>query len=290
MANYTAEELKGLQEKSLEMAKYFVKFCEEHNLLCYFCGGGCIGTIRHHGFIPWDDDLDLFMPRKDYERLAEIWNQEADTKRYILSKSSMNYHDRNLFLTIRDQNTTQIKPYQADLDIPQGIPLDILPLDGYPNSEWKRKVQVFWALIYSLYCAQTIPENHGGTMKMLGKIALGVVPFRKMRYLIWKFAEKQMIKYKIEDCEYITELCSGPYYMKKKYPKEAFEAAVYKDFEDTKMPIPVGYDSYLRIAFGDYMKMPPKEKQKAHHDSKFLDINHGYKQYKGVHYCVEDKK
>ena len=58
-------------------------------------------------------------------------------------------------------------------------------------------------------------------------------------------------------------------------------------FEDTEMPIPVGYDTYLRIAFGDYMKLPPKEKQKAHHECSFMDLNNSYKKYKGIHYCKE---
>lgn len=287
MPDYTQKELKGLQQRSLEMAKYFVDFCQQHHLLCYFCGGGCIGAIRHKGFIPWDDDLDFFMPRTDYEKLAKIWNQEADTTRYVLSKSDRNQIDRNLFLTIRDQHTTQIKPYQVDLDIPQGIPLDVLPLDGYPNSKMKRRVQCFWALVYSLYCAQTVPEKHGKLMTVGSRIALKLVPSRSLRYRIWKFAEKQMTRYDIKDCEYITELCSGPYYMKKKYPKRAFEAAVWKEFENEKMPIPIGYDEYLRIAFGDYMKMPPKEKQKAHHDTVFLDTDKSYKEYKGIYYCTK---
>ena len=68
-------DLKAIQARSLEMAEYFVAFCKEHDLLCYLCGGGAIGALRNKGFIPWDDDLDFFMPRKDYEKLAELWPQ-----------------------------------------------------------------------------------------------------------------------------------------------------------------------------------------------------------------------
>lgn len=285
MNEYTVEELKGIQKKSLEMAKYFVDFCNENQLLCYFCGGGCIGAVRHQGFIPWDDDLDFFMPRKDYEKLAIRWLQKADTERYELSKSDRIKIDRNLFLTIRDSETTQIKPYQEDLDIPQGIPLDVLPLDGYPNTKIKRVCQCFWALVYSIYCAQTVPKNHGKLVQIAGRILLGIIRSKEMRYRIWKFAEKEMTKYSIDTCDNITELCSGPYYMKKKYPKKAFESAVWKDFEGEKMPIPAGYDAYLTIAFGEYMKMPPKEKQKPHHETEFLDVCSSYKKYKGIYYC-----
>ncbi|MDU6268314.1 MAG: LicD family protein, partial [Streptococcus mitis] len=110
-------DLKAIQARSLEMAEYFVAFCKEHDLLCYLCGGGAIGALRNKGFIPWDDDLDFFMPRKDYEKLAELWPRYAD-ERYFLSKSNKDFVDRNLFITIRDKETTCIKPYQQDLDLP----------------------------------------------------------------------------------------------------------------------------------------------------------------------------
>ena len=285
MSKLTQEELNLLQKKSIEMATFFVEFCKKHHLTCYLCGGGCIGTIRHKGMIPWDDDLDFFMPREDYEKMWRLWKKENKETGYVLEKTDKDHVDHNLFVTIRDKNTTLIKPYQKDLDITHGVALDILPLDGYPNTKFQRKLQCFWALVYSLYCAQLVPENHGGKVAMLGKLALGIIPGKKMRYRIWKFAEKQMTKYHISDCNGITELCSGPGYMKNWYPKDAFEHAIFMPFEDRTMPIPVGYDAYLKIAFGDYMQMPPRHQRVGHHDALFMDLSHSYKIYKNVYYC-----
>ena len=275
--------MEPLQAKCLEMAEYFVQFCKENNLLCYLCGGGAIGTLRHKGFIPWDDDLDFFMPRKDYEKLAQLWPQKADS-RYQLSKSNENYIDRNLFITIRDTQTTCIKPYQQDLDIPHGLALDVLPLDYYPANGLSRKKQVIAALVYSLFCAQTIPEKHGGIMKWGSQALLALVPSKKLRYKIWKKAEAEMTKYIKEESDGITELCSGPYYMKKKYPISSFEDALWLPFEETELPIPVGYDVYLKTAFGDYMTPPPVEKQVAHHDAVLIDLEKSYTHYKGEYY------
>ena len=275
--------MEPLQAKCLEMAEYFVQFCKENNLLCYLCGGGAIGTLRHKGFIPWDDDLDFFMPRKDYEKLAQLWPQKADS-RYQLSKSNENYIDRNLFITIRDTQTTCIKPYQQDLDIPHGLALDVLPLDYYPANGLSRKKQVIAALVYSLFCAQTIPEKHGGMMKWGSQALLALVPSKKLRYKIWKKAEAEMTKYTEEESDGITELCSGPYYMKKKYPISSFEDALWLPFEETELPIPIGYDEYLKTAFGDYMTPPPVEKQVAHHDAVLIDLEKSYTHYKGEYY------
>lgn len=275
--------MEPLQAKCLEMAEYFVQFCKENDLLCYLCGGGAIGTLRHKGFIPWDDDLDFFMPREDYEKLAQLWPQKADS-RYQLSKSNENYIDRNLFITIRDTQTTCIKPYQQDLDIPHGLALDVLPLDYYPANGLSRKKQVIAALVYSLFCAQTIPEKHGGIMKWGSQVLLALIPSKKLRYKIWKKAEAEMTKYTKEESDGITELCSGPYYMKKKYPISSFEDALWLPFEETELPIPIGYDDYLRTAFGDYMTPPPVEKQVAHHDAVLVDLEKSYTHYKGEYY------
>ena len=283
-------ELRDLQLKGLEILLYFKKFCEENNLKFYLCGGCCIGAIRHEGFIPWDDDVDVFMPRSDYEKLHVLWDKLADTKRYECVYMKKDNLCRQIFTTISDASTTMIKPDHEDLDIPHGVTIDVFPLDGCPESRIKRYSQMFWALIYSLYFAQVVPKNHGKGIELIGKFMLNIVPSEKYRYKIGKFAEKNMSKYSIADCKYITELCAGPHYMKNEYTKEIFSGAVYKEFEGYKLPLPKGYDDYLHIAFGDYMKLPAKEKQIPHHDAIFLDLTTGYKNYKGKYYCKGDRK
>ncbi|MDR1628282.1 MAG: LicD family protein [Oscillospiraceae bacterium] len=271
--------LRQLQLKSLGIFIYFKEFCEKHNLMFYFCGGCCIGAVRHKGFIPWDDDIDVFMPRRDYEKLYSLWQENGDNSRYSLLRNTEEKFAGSIFTTIVDNNTTLIKPDTKDLDIPQGVSIDVFPLDGAPGGKLARSMQLFWSLIHGLYSAQIVPRNYGKLVKLVGKILLGAVPDKKTRYKISKFAESQMSKHKIENCENITELCAGPKYMRNQYPKIIFSSSIYEEFEGMKMPIPIGYDRYLKIAFGDYMAVPPKEKQISHHDVVFMDLEKSYKEY-----------
>lgn len=267
-------ELRKIQEKELECLIYFKKFCEKNNLLFYLCGGCCIGAIRHKGFIPWDDDIDIFMPRDDYEKLFRLWNRTTDAnKRFKLLRTDSVIFTGNIFTTIIDSSTTCIKSEQQHLNIPHGLMMDIFPLDGCPKSNFKRKLQMLHCIIYSLFLSQVIPEKHGKIVTLGSKILLNIFRSPNIREKIWRYCQRKMSKYKISDCEYITELCAGPHYMKNKYPKEIFASAVYKEFEGLQMPLPVGYDKYLRIAFGDYMKMPPISEQKPHHDIIFYDLS-----------------
>ncbi len=287
MHSYTDEELKKIQQISLDMASVFWDFCKENQLTAYFCGGGCIGALRHQGFIPWDDDLDFFMPRDDYEKFIRLWNSYEPGQYMALSVQDKEHMDHNLFATLRNRNTTLIKPYQKELDIVHGVVLDIIPLDGYPDSSFQRKKQVIWAYIYSLFCAQVVPEKHGGLMALGSRFLLGIFRSRNVRYRIWRTAKKHMTRYRIQDCEGITELCSGPGYMRNWYDKRWFRTYKEVAFEDRLMPIPVGHDEYLHVAFGDFMQLPPKEKRVANHDCLFLDLDHPCEKYRGSKYYNE---
>lgn len=264
--------LRQLQLKQLDMLRYFKSFCDEHGLLFYFCGGCCIGTLRNKGFIPWDDDIDMFMPRDDYERLPKLWEKYSKNPRFLCIKTNDEIFTGNIFTTIVDTQSTCVKLNQVDIDVPHGLVMDIFPLDGCPKG-FKRKTQKLWALIYALFLSEVVPQNHGSVVKLGGSILLGIFRGKGLRKKIWRLAERRMSRFKIKDCECITELCAGPKYMNNEYPKEVFESACLKEFEGMMMPIPAGYDTYLSMAFGDYMTLPPENLRVPHHDLVYLDLD-----------------
>jgi lipopolysaccharide cholinephosphotransferase len=269
----TSETLRELQLKQLDMLKYFRDFCDKNSLRFYLIGGGLIGALRNGGFVPWDDDVDVLMPRNDYEKLNKLWKEQHADGRFRLLKTDDEMFTGNIFITITDTNYTMVKSNQTEVDIPHGLVLDVFPLDVCPNSRFARKMQFVWTLLYSLFLAQVVPENHGGLVGFGSKILLGIFRGKKLRNRIWRFCERKMTQYKLEENDCVTELCSGPHWMKIEYPKHIYDGVDYVTFEGLKMPCMSGYDEYLTMVFGNYMTEPPKEEQVPHHDIAYLDLN-----------------
>lgn len=276
-------ELKKIQDKNFELLCFFKDFCEKHKLKFFLSGGSCLGAVRHKGFIPWDDDVDLLMPRKDYEKLETLWNMYVDTKKYSICRPNDTLANGNKYITIHDNNSTFIQKGRESFDANHGVALEVLPLDGYPKKNTERYLQIFWAIIFSLYANQTVPLRAKGVSKLICKFLLHLVSSRKKQYQIFHYAEKQMSKYDINDCDFWAVLCTFKN-IKHKYSKRMFTETAWLNFNGVEMPCPSDYDSYLKMLYGDYMKLPPENEQLHKHECVFLDLDTPYYVYKGEYY------
>ena len=279
----TPELLRELQLKQLPMLEYFRDFCEKNGLTFYLIGGGLIGALRNGGFVPWDDDVDVMLLREDYEKLPKLWREQNADGRFRLLKTDDDMFTGNIFITITDTYYTMVKTNQTKVDIPHGLVLDVFPLDVAPDGRFARKMQFVWTMIYSLFLAQIVPENNGGLMAFGSRVLLGIFRGKKIRNKIWRMAERHMTKYKLSENKCVTELCTGPKWMRPEYPKRIYEGVDYVTFEGLRMPCMAGYDEYLTMVFGDYMTPPPKEQQKPHHDIAYLDLNTPCEAYDSEH-------
>lgn len=277
---------KKMRQKMLDMLLYFKSFCDEHGLRFWLIGGGAIGAVREHGFIPWDDDVDCLMPRPDYEKFPELWEKFGDKSRYTFCRSNreVNYH--HCASSLRDPSTTFICNYNVNSDICHGLALEFGALDATPNSKILQYIQIYNGYLFSLFNFQRLPNNHGNLFRIATKAIYCLIPSKKIRDDIWIRAEKRIKKYSWEDCKYVKELWGKTSFYN--FPKKWFDHVVYLDFEGYKMPLPAGYHEYLSLIFGNYMKRPPIEERVAKHELVYVDMDHPYTDYKGIYYFPQE--
>ena len=284
----TDDDLKQLQKKSLEMAKYVVSFCKERNIRVFFFAGSLLGAVRHNGFIPWDDDIDMNFPAPDFERFVEAWEKEADKERYSLCLQSKDYNDHTLSGSIRDNNTTFITDSTVDLDVNQGLAIDIEPLHACPNSRIGQRVQLILAAGRSLFKAGRVPARQSKVVTMMSKIILGIFRTPGSRYFMWHGLEKLATKAdkKYEKAEFVREFTMFPF-ITWLYPRKWYDGIEWVKFEDTEVPIPVGAHEYLTKRYGYYMELPPEKDRHPEHRIVFMDLDTPYKEYRGKKYFVK---
>ena len=285
--NKQLAETRKIQEKLLEILLYFQQFCQEHDLRFTLAGGTCLGAVRHRGFIPWDDDVDVFMLREDYERLGGMWERFADTGRFACVRSNEQYNIHHTATEIKDSSTTFINRHSVDLDIHQGLMIDVIPLDAVADGGAARLMQMAHGMMYCCFNFQRLPEHKGRLFYYMTKTALDIVRSPKARYRIWKHEEKMHSRYAVEEHPLVASFGEGLSIMRQRFPKEWFLHPGTAVFEGHEMPVPADVDQYLRISYGDYMQLPPEEDRVPRHDTVFMDLEHGYKQYRGVKYFVQ---
>lgn len=282
------DELKQLQSKSLEMAKYVIGFCERHGIKAFLFAGSMLGAVRDKGFIQWDDDIDIVLLAPDYNKFIELWEKEADTSKYSLCIQKKSYNDHTLSDSIRDNNTTFITDSTVDLDVNQGLAIDFGALHACPNSKIGQQFQVLCAAGCSLFKAGRVPARQSKMIKCISKILLSIFRNQDLRYFIWSTLHKlaSLPDKHFERAKYVREFSMFPF-ITWLYPKKWFDDVVFIPFEDTKMPVPIGAKKYLKKRYNNYLELPPEEDRHPEHRIVFMDLETPYVKYKGEKYFVK---
>ena len=281
-SDFTQPQLRELQLRLCEILDWFDEVCKKYGLMYYLAGGTCLGAVRHHGFIPWDDDLDVAMPRKDYEKFWELGQRGMLGNRYVAVRPTQHQNTGFHIMQVRDSMSTCIYTHSVDLDICHGIKIDIDAIDGCPSDKKGRIIQWFWLNVHGLYSAQRIPNQASKKKKMLARVLLKIVPSKIIRSKIWTYAERQYSKYDYDKCVFVRD--AGDKY----WDKSVWGEPVYMKFEGKKRPIPAKYDEYLRGYYGDYMQFPPEELRRPETVVAFYDLNKSYVNYKGIEYLKNE--
>lgn len=256
-----------IQKIEFDILKRFADVCEKNNLRYYLCGGTLLGAIRHKGFIPWDDDIDILMPRPDFIRFQELSkNNIMGNDLKVCSSYLGNLNDP--FCKIFNINTIMKKEYSED-SFDNHIWIDIFPMDGLPTSEKKvkrifRKVAVARAIVRTIKVRMEISDQISKTkfkaiMKRISQPILRLIGSKR----IVAYIDKLVQKYNFDDSYYVGGIAFG-YGPQEKMVREDYVPVVKVEFEGHFFNAPGCWDVYLRNLYGDYMKLPPKEKQVAH--------------------------
>ena len=258
--------LREIQLTELDILLFFDRFCKKHKVKYYLIGGTLLGAIRHKGFIPWDDDIDICMPRREYEKLLTL---DLNSNRYILQ----NYKFGNLKRAIT--KVIDIKTHTTGyLEEDVHLWIDIFPIDGLPEPEDEVK-QIYNEVKYYRKLLYVCGARLGLGRNILKKYLLYFLkPIANTFWGVdWCVKRINQIagKYSYENDKYVGDIVGGIYGIGERLPKEEFEKTVEVEFEKHILPTFSCWHLYLSGCHGDYMKLPPVEKRKAHIQSVFLE-------------------
>lgn len=260
MKELTLQELKDIE---FNILKVFDTFCKENNIRYFFAYGTLLGAIRYKKFIPWDDDVDVLVPREDYDRLLKLYK---DSERYKMFAYERNKKYRFPFAKLCDMTTRKIED-NLDNGVALGVEIDIFPLDHWDDDLEKAKKEAanIKKDMGRLAWSRLTKAPSSNPVKFIAQSAL--MALHKMRgsehYVQKMLAASNKPEQK--GSRYIGAKSWCVYGAKGIIPAEAFAEAVDIEFEGELFPAPIGWDTYLTCLYGDYLPEPPKEKQKTHH-------------------------
>lgn len=261
------------QKVILNILKEIKKICDRHNLKYYLAYGTLLGAVRHNGFIPWDDDVDIVMFRDDYEKFLEIAERELPTYLKLKYPGKNNYPF--YFAKVDDIRTTKIEESMTKCKYKSGCWVDIFPIDGRPKNKLARKIYDFKLILKWFICSiKTRNLSSETNTTKIKRYLYKRCKTRNINRLMLKFVRYEK-KYSVNNSNFVS--LNEAKYIKtidKKYYEEQAEYV----FEGEKFTSLKNYDGYLKLIYGDYMKLPDEEDRQVH-TVKYLNLNQGYEKY-----------
>ena len=274
-----------LKECLLDMLRDFIRICEKYSL-CYMLGGGsALGAIRHKGFIPWDDDLDIMMPREDYNKFIKVFKQEMSEQYYLYVPNS-EYDVSNTFMKIVKKDTNIIDIYNVKAPFYQGVWLDIFPIENTPSNKNIRKlkgvfldiiafiaVSVYMYKFRNPFMKNQFNRNSKQKIVYKSRLLIGAL-FGVIDYKTW-YNQYDKIAQTNKEGNIWTIPTGRKHYSGETQEKSVFIPTQKSVFEGVEVNLPNDVDGYLKNLYGDYMKIPPVEKRERHFiiDFKIEDKN-----------------
>ncbi len=248
------EKMKKVWAVQLGLLDEVERICRKYGLRYFADSGTLIGAVRHQGYIPWDDDIDLVMMRGDYERFVKAAQRELKAPLVLQTA----YTEKNYLrghAQLRDSRTTGCTEEDRRAGYNCGIFIDIFPLDGMPDDprrakRWASRVKTLWMVLYTWYRFDYY-ENATAAGWLLNRIGRFLhIPMRQA----FGWYDRLCQKYSDKPTEYVCDTVFIRYLKKNTWKREWFAEAVYMSFENRQIPVPVGYDERLRAEYGDYRK------------------------------------
>ena len=259
--------LLGIQDKILGIMVDIDLFCERNNVEYFLMGGSALGAKRHGGFIPWDDDLDIFMTPDNYEKFRKLFQEKGDRSKYYLQEWGLS-DGMVTIAKIRLNGTSFIEDSIKNWDIHHGIYVDIFILHTCPNGKLAQLRQFFWGkYVITKGLALHDCGRHSGIRSFVIKIAK-ILP---ERFLV-KHALKQVYKYRNKKTGYYCNFLGKAVFKKGIYKREWFENPVYVPFETVQLKVSSNLHEFLSERFGDYMKIPSPERIKYEQHAESWDF------------------
>ena len=271
--NYNLQ-LRRLQLVELEILKKVANFCEKNSIKYSLCSGTLLGAVRHKGFIPWDDDIDICMLREDYNKFINLWNVKP-VQGLIIQNHKNTPLFKQTFTKIRKDHTTILLNAQKTASYHTGIFIDIFPVDRIPKGFISKRVYWFCCAECHLLLRGFMPNDRSNFIVRLFCNLLLYVYKGKSRELKIEDLLQTITKYN-DDLTLPLVFTDTTTTMKRALPSHLFEEMCFLQFEDARFMCFKDWDAELRCEFGDYMKLPPVEQRKPPHFPEVLDFEHNY--------------